>query len=354
MGISRVDGLSLEEQDVADMPKTPRFTPEPHRVEIVAFENVQLLDVAGPLQVFVSANDLAEAAGRRHPYEPVVVADRPPVTASAGLGLGTHPLPRPDRPLDTLIVAGGFGVYPACENAKLIAWIKARAARARRLASVCSGAFLLAAAGLLDGRRAVTHWERCAEFARRFPAVRLEPDPIFVRDGNVWTSAGITAGIDLALALVEADLGRGTALAVARRLVVFLKRPGGQAQFSTTLALQHGDARFERLHAWIADNLRADLSVPVLADAAGMSERSFVRHYRRATGRTPARAVEQVRVEAARQMLEAGRPVKRVAAQCGFGSEETLRRSFLRLLGATPQDYRDRFSDGRAAGAWLN
>jgi transcriptional regulator GlxA family with amidase domain len=331
------------------MPKNPRFTPSrPLRIEILAFPDVQLLDVAGPLQVFASANDLVRATGRPRPYEPVVVADRPLVTASAGLGLATQELPAPRLPLDTLIVAGGFGVYPACENDVVIGWIKARAKVARRVASVCSGAFLLATAGLLDGRRAVTHWRRCAEFARRFPAVRLEPDPIFIRDGNIWTSAGVTAGIDLALALVEDDLGRGIALAVARHLVVFLKRPGGQAQFSTTLALQHGDARFERLHAWIADNLCRDLSVASLADAAGMSERSFVRHYRQATGRTPARAVEQVRVEAARHMLERGRPVKRVAAHCGYGSEETMRRSFLRLLGATPQAYRERFSAATA------
>ncbi len=327
------------------MPKNPRFTPSrPLRVEILAFPDVQLLDVAGPLQVFASANDLVGASGRPRPYEPVVVADRRLVTASAGLGLATRELPSQRVPVDTLIVAGGFGVYPACENEEVVGWIKARAKAARRTASVCSGAFLLATAGLLDGRRAVTHWRRCAEFARRFPAVRLEPDPIFIRDGDIWTSAGVTAGIDLALALVEDDLGRGIALAVARHLVVFLKRPGGQAQFSATLALQHGDARFERLHAWIADNLCRDLSVASLADAAGMSERSFVRHYSRATGRTPARAVEQVRVEAARHMLERGRPVKRVAAHCGYGSEETMRRSFLRLLGATPQAYRGRFS----------
>src|SRR6516225_4467438 len=165
----------------------------------------------------------------------------------------------------------------ASENPVLIDWVRQRAAAARRVASVCTGAFLLATAGLLDGRRAVTHWERCAEFTRRFPAVRLEPDPIFVQDDNVWTSAGVTAGIDLALALVESDLGRQTALAVARHLVVFLKRPGGQAQFSATLALQHGDARFDGLHAWIGENLHADLSIPSLALAAGMSERSFVR-----------------------------------------------------------------------------
>src|SRR5882724_5572997 len=245
--------------------------------------------------------------------------------------------------------AGWSGVYAACESDALIGWIKARSKAARRIASVCSGAFLLATAGLLDGRRAVTHWRRCCEFARRFPAVRLEPDPIFIRDGNIWTSAGVTAGIDLALALVEEDLGRAVALAVARHLVVFLKRPGGQAQFSATLALQHGDARFERLHAWMAENLRRDLSIASLADAAGMSERSFVRHYRQATGRTPARAVEQVRAEAARHLLELGRPVKRVAAHCGYGSEETMRRSFLRLLGATPQAYRERFSFAPAA-----
>jgi transcriptional regulator GlxA family with amidase domain len=332
------------------MPKSPRFTPTPLRVEILAFPAVHLLDVAGPLQVFASANDLVFASGSPRPYDPIVVAGRSLVTASAGLGLATRKLPAASVPLDTLIVAGGSGVYAACESGELIGWIKARAKAARRTASVCSGAFLLATAGLLDGRRAVTHWRRCAEFARRFPAVRLEPDPIFIRDGDIWTSAGVTAGIDLALALVEEDLGRELALAVARHLVVFLKRPGGQAQFSATLALQHGDARFERLHAWIADNLRRDLSVGSLADAAGMSERSFVRHYRQATGRTPARAVEQVRVEAARHLLERGRPVKRVAAHCGYGSEETMRRSFLRLLGATPQAYRERFSAAAPAG----
>jgi len=326
------------------MPKTPRFTPKPRRIEILAFRDVQLLDVAGPLQVFATANDLTRAAGRPGPYEPIVVADGKLAMSSAGLGLRTRPLTKARLPLDTLIIAGGFGVHPACADRRLIGWIKARAKIARRVASVCSGAFLLATAGLLDGRRAATHWSRCREFAERFPHVRLEPDPIFVQDGNVWTSAGITAGIDLALALVEADLGREIALAVARQLVVFLKRPGGQAQFSATLALQHGNARFEGLHAWIADNLNGDLSVAALAGASGMSERSFVRHYRLATGMTPARAVEQIRVEAARRTLELGLPVKRVAARCGFGSEETMRRSFLRLLGASPRAYRERFS----------
>lgn len=317
------------------------------RIEVLAFPAVQLLDVAGPLQVFSTANDLALAAGRPAPYEAkVVAAGGATIEASAGLGLTTDPLPGSDMPVDTLIVPGGFGVHAASHDPALVAWVLERAALARRAASVCSGAFLLAAAGLLDGRPAVTHWSRCAEFAHRFPAVKLDPDPIYIRDGNLWTSAGVTAGIDLALALVEKDLGRQAALAVARHLVVFLKRPGGQSQFSTTLALQHGDTRFERLHAWMAEHLACDLSVAALADQAGMSERSFVRRYREATGQTPARAVEQVRVEAARQRLsETGQSVKRIAFQCGFGSEETMRRSFLRLLGTTPQAYRERFAD---------
>jgi transcriptional regulator GlxA family with amidase domain len=175
--------------------------------------------------------------------------------------------------------------------------------------------------------------------------VRVERDPIFVRDGRIWTSAGVTAGIDLALALVEEDLGRSIALAVARFMVVFLKRPGGQAQFSAALALQAADDRFGALHEWINDHLCADLSLSVLAGRAGMSERSFSRHYAAATGQTPARAVERLRVEAARRFLSESRtPVKRIAQRCGFGSEETMRRGFLRLLAVTPQDYRSRFT----------
>jgi transcriptional regulator GlxA family with amidase domain len=230
-------------------------------------------------------------------------------------------------------------------------WVRQRAGAARRVVSVCTGAFLLAEAGLLDGRRAVTHWTRCKALAERYPAIQVEPDPIFVRDGPVWTSAGVTAGIDLALALVEADLGQAAALAVARHLVVFLKRPGGQAQFSAALTLQGLEGlvenRFGRLHAWIAEHLADDLSVPALAREAGMSLRSFAGHHREATGVTPAEAVERLRLEAARRVLiETSLPVKRVAARCGLGSEETMRRTFLRHLGVNPQDYRSRFSVG--------
>jgi transcriptional regulator GlxA family with amidase domain len=197
---------------------------------------------------------------------------------------------------------------------------------------------------LLDGRRATTHWSRCAELAASFPAIRVEHDPIYVNDGKFWTSAGVTAGIDMALALVEADLGRSVATSVARQLVVFAKRPGGQAQFSTGLALAGLDDSFDRLHDWMKRNMRGNLAVPALAEQAGMSERSFLRHYRQVTGMTPARAVERVRVEAARQALgETSLPLKRIARDCGFGSEETMRRSFLRILAVPPHAYRERF-----------
>ncbi|MEF0941788.1 GlxA family transcriptional regulator [Rhizobium sp. BR 362] len=313
------------------------------RVEILAFEDAQLLDITGPLQVFTSANEEALAAGQPRPYDAIAVATSTQTATTSGLTLATALLPHDDEAIDTLIVAGGIGVNKACEDKGLVDWIGRRSAKARRTASVCSGAFLLAEAGLLDGRRAVTHWHRCREFSKRFPKVRLEPDPIFIQDGNTWTSAGVTAGIDLALALVEADLGRKLTLAVARELVVFLKRPGGQAQFSTMLSLQESGDRFDRLHGWIIDNLRADLSLPALAEQASMSARSFSRHYRQATGRTPARAVEDIRVEAVRRLLEQGLSVRQARIRCGFGSEETMRRSFLRAFGTTPQAFRDHF-----------
>ena len=328
------------------MPNTPRFSPNTQRrVDVLAFPGVQVLDVTGPLQVFATANDLVGQEGEPDPYAiQVVAAGGSSITASAGLRMTAHPLSAIGTPLDTLIVAGGRGVEAAAADAALVDWLRIRATEARRVASVCTGALLLASTGLLDGRRAVTHWSFCAEFAARFPKVRVEADPIFVNDGPVWTSAGVTSGIDLALALVEDDLGRAIALAVARQLVVFLKRPGGQAQFSAALLLQ-ADDRFAALHEWIDDHLAEDLALPVLATKAGMSERSFSRHYAEATGLTPARAVERIRVEAARRMLSETRwPTKRVAQRCGFGSEETMRRSFARLLATSPQDYRARFS----------
>jgi transcriptional regulator GlxA family with amidase domain len=330
----------------AEMPKHPRSPPTAIRViEVLAYPSVQLLDVTGPVQVFASANDFATEAGATPPYELRVVAQAgPSVTASAGVGLAAVPLPAIGAPLDTLMIAGGQGVETAAADPGLVDWIRQRAKDARRVASVCTGAFLLAASGVLDGKRATTHWSLCAELARRFPAIRVEPDPIFVRDGSIWTSAGVTAGIDLALALVEQDLGHAASLAVARYLVVFLKRPGGQAQFSAALALQTAEDKFGALHDWISRHLAEDISLQVLARQAGMSERSFSRRYAEATGLTPGRAVEQLRVEAARRLLlESRLPVKRISQRCGFGSEETMRRSFIRLLAVSPQDYRSRF-----------
>ncbi|HWX58259.1 GlxA family transcriptional regulator [Bradyrhizobium sp.] len=329
------------------MPKHPRSPPPMRRViEVLAFPAVQLLDVTGPVQVFASANDFAAEAGTMPPYEVhIVTQGGQSVTASAGVALATRPLPAPGSALDTLVIAGGPGVAAAASDSALVDWVRQRTEDARRVASVCTGAFLLAASGALDGKRAATHWSVCAEFARRFPTVRVESDPIFVRDGTVWTSAGVTAGIDLALALVEEDLGRAAALAVARYLVVFLKRPGGQAQYSAVLSLQAADDSFGALHEWINQHLAGDISLPVLARQAGMSERSFSRRYAEATGMTPGRAVEQLRLEAARRLLlETRLPVKRIAQRCGFGSEETMRRSFNRLLAVAPQDYRARFS----------
>jgi len=328
------------------MPKSPHSPPDAVRiVDVLTYPAVQLLDVTGPVQVFASANDLIARAGGARPYRLRVVAQGGEgVTASAGVALAAGPLTPLSEALDTLLVAGGEGAEAAAENPVLVAWVRERAAQARRVASVCTGAFLLAAAGMLDGRRAATHWMYCHKLAQRFPAVQVEPDPIFVRDGPVWTSAGVTAGIDLALALVEEDLGRSVALAVARYLVVFLKRPGGQAQFSAALALQTAEDRFGALHEWINGHLADDLSLAVLADRAGMSERSFSRRYAEATGQTPARAIERLRIEAVRHLLSESRlPVKRIARRCGFGSEETMRRSFLRLVAVTPQDYRSRF-----------
>ncbi|KAF2406859.1 Transcriptional regulator GlxA family, contains an amidase domain and an AraC-type DNA-binding HTH domain [Pseudomonas antarctica] len=319
----------------------------PRIIHVLAFQNAQVLDVTGPLQVFATTNDLARQRGLPLPYAvSVIAAQTAPVMTSAGLALVAEPLPAVDAPRDTLVIAGGWGVYGAAEDAELVEWVRYKAQHTRRMTSVCTGAFLLAASGLLDGCRVATHWTRCEELARKFPSLTVESNPIFIQQGSVWTSAGVTAGIDLCLALVEEDLGRAVALEAARHLVVFLKRPGGQSQFSVALSLQKGSSRFADLHAWMAENLTLDLNIHALAAQAGMSERSFVRHYRAETGQTPARAVELIRVETARrQLADSTASIKRIAVQCGFGCEETLRRSFLRVLEVTPQAYRERFYD---------
>jgi transcriptional regulator GlxA family with amidase domain len=325
----------------------PPISAAPRRVVMLAFPGVQVLDVTGPLDILAGAGDELAAAGRGPGYAVTLAAAEPePIPTSCGVALVPHAafadLPR--APIDTLMVAGGTGVHEAVAEGALLAAIARLAPGARRVASVCSGAFALARAGLLDGRRAVTHWAHCERLAREHPAVTVEPDPIWVRDGRVWTSAGVTAGMDLTLALVEADHGRDLALAVARRRVMFLKRPGGQSQFSAELAAQAAAGPVARAQAFVLDHLDADLDVETLAAVAGMSPRNFARVFAREAGLTPAAYVEAVRVAAARRHLEEGdQPIERVAALAGFRGRERMRRAFLRRLGTGPQTYRERF-----------
>jgi len=311
------------------------------RVVVVAFPGVQTLDVTGPAEVFRAAS-LIRPPG----YDvTIAAADKKPLASSTVSLVPDATLNEITGPIDTLLVAGGIGTRRAEDDQDLIAWIAGAATHARRVTSVCTGAFLLARAGLLAGRRATTHWASCADLAERYPEVTVEPDPIFIRDGDVATSAGVTAGMDLALALVEEDLGRDVALEAARWLVVFLQRPGGQAQFSAQLAVQAADrAPLRELQAWIPDHLADDLSVPALARRTVMSDRNFARAFRRETGMTPGAYVETARVERARIALETGDlPVETVAEQTGFGTVETMRRAFRRRVGVSPASYRTRF-----------
>jgi transcriptional regulator GlxA family with amidase domain len=315
---------------------------------IAAFDGLHSLDLVGPLEVFDAASKVLASAGGGPGYRVVVAADRPgPVRTSSGLALfATAGRDELTGDIDTLLVPGGSGSRQAVRDQDLVDWVGSAAGRSRLVASVCTGAFVLATAGLLDGRRATTHWAHCDALARHHPAVRVEPGPIYTRDGDVWTSAGVTAGIDLALALVDADLGRDVALAVARWLVMFLHRPGDQAQFSAALAGQAADrAEIRAVQSWLVDHVDADLSVDALARRAAMSPRTFARAFRREVGTTPGRYVEKVRVEAARRRLvQSDDGVDRVATRCGFGTAETMRRSFLRVLGVPPTDYRRRFT----------
>ena len=316
----------------------------PRRVVIVALPEVQPLDVAGPAEVLASAASVAGGDDAAYTIE-VVAPGGAPIPTDSGYAIApAGALEAVRGPIDTLLVAGGAGARNA--SPETVARVRRLAARADRVASVCTGAYVLAAAGLLDGRRATTHWSWCYDLQRRHPAVTVERDPIFVVDGPVRTSAGVTAGMDLALALVEEDLGPRVALEVARWLVVFVKRPGGQAQFSAQLAGQSADrVPLRELQAWIADHLDADLSVPALAARACMSERHFARAFKAETGMTPAVYVESLRVERARLALESGAaPIDAVAARCGFGTVETLRRAFARRLGVSPAAYRNRFA----------
>lgn len=328
------------------------ITQPPKRVLIIAPAPAQLLDLAGPAEVFGQAGRLKAATVPLYDVEVAVVPvsngpDAAATTCGVGVAAGRSlvELLADSRPIDTLVLAGGEGARNRAEEPELRAAVRALACRSRRVASVCTGAFVFAATGLLDGRRAVTHWRWCDQLARLYPAVRVEAEPIYTRDGDFWTSAGVTAGMDLMLALVEEDHGHGLALAIARELVMFLRRPGGQGQFSAALAAQTAmGSGLHDLVAWIADNLHRPLTVEMLADRMRFSPRQFARVFVRELGVSPGLMVDRMRVEAARRRLEeAEAGLAAVAADCGFGTEETMRRAFLRHLGTPPGAYRDRF-----------
>ena len=314
-------------------------------VVMLAFDGGNLIDIAGPLQAFASANLLRPAGTPA--YRLVTVSEHGGrITTAPGLPLVTEPLASLDtEQIDTLIVPGGLPPEGPVGLDGLIGWLARNCARARRLCAVCTGAFLLADAHLLDGKRCTTHWSRAAELQARHSALEMDSDSIFVCDGNVWTSGGVTAGIDLALALIEADLGHEASIATARQLVMFVKRPGGQSQFSAPLALQAAHApSFAPLHAWIAEHLDENLRVERLAERMGMTPRTFARAYVAEIGRTPARSVEMIRLEAACRALEqTALPLKRIAASVGLGTEQNLRRVVQRQFGIGPADYRARF-----------
>ena len=313
------------------------------RVVLVTFPDTTLLDVVGPSEVFHSANQLGAAES----YELVVAsAGGGPVRASSGLVIDTVAISAVDGPVDTVMTTGGVGVRAAADDPALVAGVARLAGRAQRVTSVCTGTFLLAAAGLLEGRRVTTHWGRAGSLARQFPTLDIDPDRIFIRDGSVWTSAGVTAGIDLALALVEDDHGPELARQVARWLVVFVQRPGGQGQFSSHVAVPAPRRPEVRVVLdTIAADPGADLSVATLARGAGLSERHLARMFRAETGTTVGEHVEAVRVEAARRLLEDGdTAIGAVARRCGFGTVETFHRAFKRRTGITPGEHRARFA----------
>ncbi|MFF7394441.1 GlxA family transcriptional regulator [Streptomyces scabiei] len=313
-------------------------------VLVVLFDGVQSLDVTGPLEVFAGAEQHTPGTYRIS----TASVDGAPVRTSSGLtlvpdhGLAAAPAPH------TLLVPGGQGTRnPAPE---IVDWLREHGPRAERLVSVCTGAILLAEAGFLDGRRATTHWAYCDTLARHHPAVEVDPDPIYVRDGHIATSAGVTSGIDLALALVEEDIGREAALAIARHLVVFLRRPGNQAQFSAQLAAQTAQREpLREVQRWITEHPGDDLSVEHLAARARLSPRHFARAFRTETGTTPGRYVDRVRLEHARRLLEdTSDGVEEISRTCGYGTAEAMRRAFVKALATSPAEYRRRFRPAAA------
>jgi transcriptional regulator GlxA family with amidase domain len=318
----------------------------PRRVAIVAVPPVRTLDVFGPAEVFADANHLNHG-GQAYEVQIVSATEDRTVRSYLGIPLVADRTYREVRqPVDTLLVAGGEGAQEMRYSPKFLEWLRRQSSRARRYGSVCTGAMVLAEAGLLDGRRVTTHWNWCRELEQKHPRVKVDPRPIYIRDKNLFTSAGVTAGIDLSLALVEDDLGGALALQIAQMMVVFLRRPGGQSQFSATLMAQaRGRRTLRDLLAWVADNLETKFSVSALARRAAMSPRNFARIFREEIGETPARHIENLRVEAARRQLETtNSSLEEVADLCGFGSAEVLRRTFFRRVATTPGKYRASFA----------
>lgn len=312
------------------------------RVVIVTLDSAQILDVTGPLEVFSSATRFVLPA---HYDVALASVSGGLVSSTSGMEFHTTRLDAVHAPVDTLMVAGGRDMDVACSDVELLAQLRRLATQSRRVTSVCSGAFLLAAAGLLDGRRAATHWAECDLLTKNYPAVDVDRDAIYIHDGNVWTSAGVTAGIDLALALVAEDHGRKAAAAVARQLVVYLRRSGGQAQFSALLAAQDADSEpIQDLLTWLPDHLSEDLSVPKLALRTNLSERHFSRVFKAEVGASPADHIETVRLETACRLIESTHAtIEQIASTCGFGTPETMNRSFRRRLGTTPLQHRRHF-----------
>ncbi len=328
-----------------------RFRPEEahrgsRRVVFLSFPQVMLLDLTGPWEVFSLANRLA--GDDSSPYELMLVSadTSPTIPSGAGISMVGHRSARHLRgAIDTLIVPATDLVWMADPPQEYSAIVRRLARRSQRVVSICGGAFILAAAGLLDGKKATTHWSGTSDLADRFPQIDVQADSIFVKDGDVYTSAGVTAGIDLALSLVGEDLGQAIALECARHLVVFMRRPGGQSQFSTTLESQSAERdTVNELVAWMSDNLSGDLSVQAMAERVNMSPRNFSRVFRDEVGQTPAAFVQQLRIDAVRRRLEASdESLDEISAGCGFGSTDSMRRSFQRVVKVTPSDYRQRF-----------
>jgi transcriptional regulator GlxA family with amidase domain len=330
--------------------------PSPLLVLFVGYPGVGLLDLSGPFTVFWSAScfvgqrQSSGATSARRYDRRLATLDGGPVRTADGLTITAEPLRSfEEMAIDTVVVPGGCDLTGAIADRALVDWVATHAPRARRICSVCTGTFLLAEAGLLNGHRVVTHWQAIDRLRSRYPAIEVEPDAIFVRDGNLWSSAGVSAGIDLALALVQDDHGRDLAMSVARQLVVYMKRPGGQAQFSELLDAQTSrNGAFAELHAWLAKHLDdATLSVDTLAKQVCMSARNFARVYKTKTGRTPAKAIELFRLETARRMLEdTDERIEAIARRTGFGDEDRMRNTFQRHLNVSPRDYRARFGSG--------